>query len=331
MALFSSLITPCPAQWSLSASSTEASLRGLSAVSRHVAWAGGTAGTILRTIDGGAHWSSVSPPDTAKLDFRDIQAFDASTAWALSAGPGEASRLYFTSDDGQHWKQIAANRNAAGFWDAIAFWDRRNGLLLGDPVDSRFDIRITRDGGATWTAPRNLPSARTGESAFAASGTCLIATNRGRAYFVTGGSGGGRLFRTADWGQTWEAAELPLAHPNASSGAFSVAFQGKHGIVVGGDFQKPEQGGNHIAFTRDAGRSWHPASGSSRYLSAAAWIRNTAIAVGPAGTEISLDRGASWKRLSDTGFHAVSAARDGWVWAAGSAGRLARIAPIDLH
>src|SRR5690242_1843866 len=39
--------------WQPSTTGSDARLRGLSAVSRHVAWASGSQGTILRTVDGG--------------------------------------------------------------------------------------------------------------------------------------------------------------------------------------------------------------------------------------------------------------------------------------
>src|SRR4051794_8873037 len=89
--------------WSPTPTGTEARLRGLSAVSRHVAWASGSQGTVLRTVDGGRSWRQVAPEGTAALDFRDIEAFDARTAVALSIGEGEASRIYRTTDGGRTW------------------------------------------------------------------------------------------------------------------------------------------------------------------------------------------------------------------------------------
>lgn len=307
------------------------SLRGLSAVSAEVAWTGGSQGTLLRTVDGGKIWRPAGPSDAAALDFRDVEAFSANDAYGMSAGPGGASRLYFTSDAGRSWKMLASNQEAKGFWDAIAFWDRKRGLILGDPLDGAFDIRVTRDGGQTWIRPAKPAAARPGEAAFAASGTCLITGRGGRAWFVTGGTGGGRVFASHDWGRTWTAAELPLAHAAASSGAFSIAFDGdaRRGAVVGGDYQKPGEAASHIAYTGDGGVTWQPASGSRRYLSAVRHVRGGLwIATGPAGTAISRDGGRTWAADSETGFHALSVARDGSIWASGSEGRAARYRPI---
>lgn len=320
------LIPVGQAQWLQRETGVKSSLRGLSAISRNVAWAGGTQGTILRTADGGASWQRISPAGSESLDFRDIEAFDASSAYVLSAGVGSASRIYFTADAGRTWKLLVSNSNGKGFWDAIAFWDRRRGLLAGDPIDGVFDVRMTADGGQSWSRPEHPPAARDGEGAFAASGSCLITGSRGRAWLVSGGVGGGRIFETRDWGRTWRAAELPLAHPAASTGAFSVAFEGtRHGVVVGGDYQKTAEGASHTTFTADGGRTWKPATGSRQFLSAVLRRRGLWIATGPAGTEVSSDRGASWRAFSATGFHALSAARDGSIWAAGAEGRVARM------
>src|SRR3954454_2310959 len=87
--------------WSLSTTGVTARFRGLAPVSARVAWAAGSAGTILRTVDGGRSWQSVGPAGVSELQFRDIEAFDAWTAVALTIGEGTASRLYRTTDGGR--------------------------------------------------------------------------------------------------------------------------------------------------------------------------------------------------------------------------------------
>src|SRR5215831_12979290 len=80
--------------WQLSPTGVTARFRGLSAVSRQVAWVGGSVGTVLRTTDGGRSWGNVSPPGVTDLQFRDVQAFDANNALILAIGPGDASRIF---------------------------------------------------------------------------------------------------------------------------------------------------------------------------------------------------------------------------------------------
>ena len=50
-------------------------------------------------------------PDADRLDFRDIEAFDAYTAYVLSIGEGESSRIYKTYDGGKSWKHTFAGKD----------------------------------------------------------------------------------------------------------------------------------------------------------------------------------------------------------------------------
>ena len=160
-------------------SHTTESLRGVSAVSREVAWASGTHGTYLRTTDAGLTWTPAQVPDAATLDFRAVVAFSADEAFLMSAGPGEQSRIYHTTDAGQHWQLQFTNKNPKGFFDSMLFWDPKHGVVLGDPIpdDSghlKFELLLTDDG-QTWRPipPAQLPDAIDGEGAFAASNSCL--------------------------------------------------------------------------------------------------------------------------------------------------------------
>jgi photosystem II stability/assembly factor-like uncharacterized protein len=160
-------------------SHTTESLRGVSAVSQKIAWASGTRGTYLRTIDGGRTWQAAQVPGAPTLDFRAVVAFSADEAFLMSAGPGDQSRIYHTSDAGQHWSLQFIATNPKAFFDSVAFWDPTHGILLGDPIPDesgklKFELLLTDDG-RTWHAlpPAQLPPAEESEGAFAASNTCL--------------------------------------------------------------------------------------------------------------------------------------------------------------
>ena len=181
--------------WQTQESGTTASLRGLSVVDDSVVWASGSTGTVMRTVDQGATWTSIGPAGAADVDFRDIQAFSATEAIAMSAGEGRLSRLYKTTDGGATWTLLKSN-GPQGFWDAFGMWDATHGILLGDPVDGRFTILATSDG-RTWNALEG-PKAEKGEAAFAASGTALITRGTREAWFATGGTGGGRIIGSSD-------------------------------------------------------------------------------------------------------------------------------------
>ena len=161
-------------------SNTTENLRGISVLPNQVAWASGTHGTYLRTTDGGTSWHAAQVPSAEALDFRDVEAFSADLAYLLSAGPGEQSRIYKTTDAGKTWALQFTNKNPKGFFDCMAFWDRDHGIALGDPVTDnsgklKFELITTGNGGTTWEplTPESLPPAIEGEGAFAASGTCI--------------------------------------------------------------------------------------------------------------------------------------------------------------
>src|SRR5690606_3442763 len=130
---------------------------------------------ILRTTDTGQSWQQVAPKDTADLDFRDIEAFDADHAVALSIGEGDRSRVYVTEDGGESWELGFKNPDEQGFFNCVDFFDEKHGLAGGDPVDGRFQVISTDDGGRSWepTPAEGMPEAVEGEANFSASGTCL--------------------------------------------------------------------------------------------------------------------------------------------------------------
>jgi photosystem II stability/assembly factor-like uncharacterized protein len=315
--------------WQDFATGTTAGLRGLSAVSLRTAWASGTGGEVLRTTDGGTTWRHVGPPDTAALQFRDIQAFDDHHAVIMSAGSGEDSRIYTTTDGGAHWTETFRNTEPAAFYDCMAFFDRRHGLALSDPVDGKFRILSTGDGGQTWTVlpTAGMPAALDGEFAFAASGTCLAVAG-GSAWFGTGGGAAARVFRSTDRGQTWSVVDSPLPS-GPTAGIFSLAFRDPvHGIAVGGDFTVPDNAPDAAALSRDGGRTWQVAEHPpGEYRSGTAWTARptVAIAVGPTGSDITYDAGLTWNRFATGSLDSVDCTHDGACWASGANGRIARL------
>ncbi len=322
---------PCPAQWVAQESGTKARLRGVSVVGPEVAWASGAGGTVLMTLDGGKTWKPRPVPDASGLDFRDVVAIDARTAYLLAIGEGEKSRIFKTKDGGTSWTLQLTNRDPKGFLDALAFWDADHGLALGDPVDGRFTIVTTDDGGKTWVKSgiEGMPPALPREGAFAASGTCLITQGHHNAFFATGGANVARVFRSRDRGRTWTASETPIRAGSATSGIFSLAFRdADHGVIVGGSYDRPDLGGRIVATSDDGGTTWKSSEGPNPqgFRSAVAYLDrpNRLVTVGPSGSDLSNDGGKSWKPLGPLGFHAVNFAGPDAGWAVGEEGRIAR-------
>ncbi len=322
---------PQPLRWSAQSSGTGVRLRGVSAVNSQVAWASGDRGTFARTVDGGRTWGAGVVPGAEGLDFRDVDAFGAETAYLLSIGEGEKSRIYKTTDGGLSWTLQFKNKRPAAFFDAMAFWDESHGIAMSDPVDGRFLVITTADGGRTWReTPRDrMPPALAGEGGFAASGTCVAVHGQRHAWFGTGGPGGARVFRTTDGGRTWLVSSAPLAAGQAA-GVFSLTFtSARRGVAVGGDYTKESDAGGNIAVTDDGGETWRAPRGRAPdgYRSCVARVFGNAslalVAAGPNGSELSLDRGEHWVSIGTEGFHSVSFAKSGAGWAVGEGGRVA--------
>ncbi|HSI88407.1 MAG TPA: hypothetical protein VK918_05075, partial [Pyrinomonadaceae bacterium] len=314
-------------QWVKQPVATEASFRGLSVVSSKIVWASGTGGTVVRTIDGGRTWNVIAVPGAEKLDFRDIEAFDATTAYVLSIGNGDASRIYKTVDGGKSWSLQFTNSEESAFYDALACWDRTNCIAMSDPVDGFYRLLETRNG-MDWKIidTEKMDNAKPGEAAFAASGTCLIAVGKSTAFLVTGGSDA-RVFRSDDRGWTWSVAETPVVKGTPGSGIFSIAMRDKkRGVIVGGNYEKPDEAVSNIALTTDGGKRWTASTGLTGYRSGVAYIdKQTVIAVGTNGSDISRDSGKTWEKLGAESLNAVAAAGNRSVWAAGPKGGVFRL------
>jgi photosystem II stability/assembly factor-like uncharacterized protein len=256
-------------------SHTTENLRGVSVVSRQVAWASGSHGTYLRTLDGGQTWTPAQVPDATSLDFRAVVGFSADEAFLMSIGPGDQSRIYHSSDGGQHWRLQFTNSNPKGFFDSMAFWDSKHGIVLGDPIPDdkgklHFELLETEDGESWRVIPASqLPEAVEGEGAFAASNSCISILEMEQSgsssssnspdpniWFASGGKVA-RVFHSPDRGKTWEVFTTPILHGPESAGIFSIAFRNaRHGVIAGGDYKHPDDDGPNLAFTEDGGKTW---------------------------------------------------------------------------
>lgn len=317
-------------RWQPTPTGSTQRLQGLAAVSRTVAWASGTGGTVLRSTDAGASWSAVGPPDAGALQFRDVEATSDRHAVVLSVGNDADSRIYVTDDGGATWSESFRNRDPLAYFDCLAFSTAQRGLAVSDPVGGVFRFVETTDAGHTWSSvdPAGMPSAHPNEYAFAASGTCLSAGQGPTTYLGSGGTDPARVFTSQNRGHTWSVTEVPISGA-PSAGVLSVRFANpRTGIAVGGDAGNPTSAIGTAAWTAD-GTTWQPADPAPKgYRSAAAWLPGepqVAVAVGPTGSDVSVDAGRSWTPFDDGGYDSVQCADDGGCWASGEQGRVARL------
>ncbi|MGD8495542.1 MAG: hypothetical protein PVF05_05080 [Gemmatimonadales bacterium] len=323
-------------------SGTTALLQAVSPVSDTVAWVSGHQGTWARTLDGGRTWTAGRVRGADSLQFRDVHAASADEAWLLSAGPGELSRIYHTTDGGSSWTLQWTNPEPSGFYDCLDFWDRRFGLAYGDAVDGELRVLETSDGGKTWSLLGGdvLPDAQLEEGGFAASGTCVVTGANGRAWIATGNARLSRVLHTDDWGDSWTVADTPIPG-GEGAGLFSVAFRDSlYGVVFGGDLSAAEPDGEQeepvgpparVAISRDGGASWDRA-GQPSFAGAVfggAWVpgpgSGAMVAVAPTGASWSADGGSTWMPLDSVAYWGLGFASNRAGWLVGPGGRITRI------
>jgi photosystem II stability/assembly factor-like uncharacterized protein len=333
-------------QFDLQASHTTASLRGIDSLEGGVAWASGSGGTVLRTVDGGAHWLTCAVPvGAAKLDFRGVQGFDAKTAVIMSSGKGALSKVYRTKDGCATWKLVFNNPDLDGFFDAIHKVTERQMYLLGDPVKGKFALFFSPDQGATWMIADD-PGRDTAKDsgAFAASNSSFAAIGN-QMLFGSGATAteAPKVYRTrpkcsGDSGACsieWVPVPAPLAGGSNAAGVFSLAgrtslnMAGDMTIIVvavGGDYQKPAESTGTAAWSSDGGEHWRASSaGPAGYRSAVVYSSDAGkwLALGPGGVDVSSDDGKHWTPVTgDTaaGWNAISL-----PFAVGSKGQIGKL------
>ncbi|HKP31465.1 MAG TPA: hypothetical protein VJT83_02010 [Chitinophagaceae bacterium] len=305
----------------LLSSGMKTSIRGLSVVSQRVIWVSGSNGHVGRSIDGGKTWKWMVVKGFEKRDFRDIEAFDAVTAVIIAVA--EPGNILKTTDGGQSWKVVYENSTKGMFLDAMEFWNKESGIVIGDPIDGKFFVTRTFDGGETWKdiLKENLPKADSGEACFAASGTNVRALARDEACFVSGGLRS-RFF----W--KGEPIDIPIVQGAESTGANSVAVKDKKIIVVGGDFSHDSISTKNCFYTTDAGKTWiAPATPPFGYKSCVEFItKNKLIACGTSGVDVSEDGGKNWQHITKESFHVTRKAKEGnTVFLAGGNGKVGKL------
>jgi photosystem II stability/assembly factor-like uncharacterized protein len=303
------------------------SIRGLCPVNDDVIWVSGSHGTVGRSLDGGKTWQWNIVKGFEKTDFRDIEAFNAQTA--IIMGIAEPARILKTTDGGASWKVVFTDSTKGMFLDAMDFFDNKHGVVVGDPIDSKFFIAKTTNGGNTWhKTPAIMQSnSAPGEACFASSGTNIHYFRNKDFLFVSGGTlsrlhddAGGRL--------------IPIIQGKESMGANSIAVRSDGPrvsntfIITGGDFTNDKDTTQNCVLTHDGGHTWmHPATPPHGYRSCVIYITNKKLlCCGTSGVDLSTDSGNTWRLISPNGFHVCRKAKSGkTVFLAGSNGRIAKL------
>lgn len=303
-------------------SGTKTGMRGLSVVDDKTIWVSGSGGKVGRSLDSGNTWKWVTVKGFEKMDFRDIEAFNETTAVIM--GIDAPAYILRTNDGGENWQVVFKDSTKGMFLDAMEFWNEQSGIVIGDPLKGRFFVARTFDGGNTWQGipEQNKPVADSGEACFAASGTNIRKLNDAEAIFITGGLTSNVHVRN-------KKIKLPLIQGKETTGANSIAIKNKKTwMVVGGDFNTKDSSVKNAAITFNAGKTWSaPSLPPGGYRSCVEYIKKKQwINCGLNGVDISNDDGKTFTNISKEGFHVVRKAKKGnAVFFAGTGGRIGKL------
>jgi len=281
------------------------SIRGLSVVNNNVAWISSSKGYFAVSDNGGKTWNWQQIKGFERFDFRDIEAFSDKEAVIMSSG--KPALILKTADGGNTWKVKYRKDDSIYFLDAMDFDSAKHGLVMGDPINNKFLLIETKDGGENWDTV-NGPDAIKNQAAFAASGTCLMINDL--PTIVTGGSSSEIITKNKSG---WLHRSLPLLHGQNSQGAFSVAEKKKNLVAVGGDYKNDQRRDSTVCYSVDDGLNWNLASSfPSGYQSCVEVIKdNVFLSTGTAGTNISTDGGKNWIQIDKQSFNVCRKAKRG--------------------
>ncbi len=317
-------------------SGANTSLRGMSIPSDEVIWVSGSNGTIGKTVDAGKTWRWIIVPGFEKRDFRDIEAFDSSTAIAMAVD--NPAYIIKTTDGGATWKKVFERAMEGMFLDAMDFKNAKEGICIGDPLNlgqinrRLFYIIRTHDGGDTWSeAPMyQMPPAQPGEAIFSASGTNIsFFDNPDFEYgFVTGGLES-NLYMIAPQGKPNKVVTIPIIQGKETAGTFSMATDKQKRIYcIGGDYKVPRDYFDNYFYTTDAGHKWASASVGPPfgYRSCIRIINDkTLVACGPTGVDFATNGHKEWKKASLESFNVCMVSKNRQVFLAGEKGKIGKL------
>jgi photosystem II stability/assembly factor-like uncharacterized protein len=198
-------------------------------------YAAGDFGTLLRTDDAGATWTGIPTGVTGPI--ARIRAVDADTVVV-----GSGCLLRRSDNGGQTFTRLRftpSERECPAGVTSFFFVTKDLGYLLLD----NGSVFRTDDGGQNFAAKTAVPGTRA--TGGFATPTDIFFTGTDTGYAVTGGSGGGVVYKTTDGGGSWVPKE--------------TAARGLNGLF----FTDPTTGfavgdGNTILKTENSGENWSP-------------------------------------------------------------------------
>ena len=298
-------------------SGNKISIRGLSVVNDNIIWASGSKGSVAKSVDAGKTWEWMTVKNFEERDFRDIEAFDDHTAIIMAIS--EPANILKTIDGGESWKVVFTDTTKGMFLDAMDFYDKDHGIVVGDPVNDTVFLAVTNNNGNNWK-PLTQTRIKASEGFFASSGTNIHYAADGSFMIVSGGKKS-RLMSSN------QPIAIEMIQGKESTGANSIAVRGNHAVIVGGDFSNDKDTTQNCLLSVDNHHGWiHPFAPPHGYRSCVEYITgDRLVTCGTSGIDVSADGGMTWKLISGESFHVCRKAKKGKaVFLAGSNGKIAK-------
>ncbi|WP_299836545.1 oxidoreductase [uncultured Tenacibaculum sp.] len=298
------------------------SIRSLIAVDENNLVFAGSDGTIGNyNLEKGLTKLKVKYQDSIIPHFRSL-ASNGSNHFALSiANPALLYKI-----ENNNYKIVYQENHEKVFYDSMHFFENgKDGIAVGDPTEDCASIIMTNDGGNSWTKIpcSELPKFEEGEAFFAASNTNIKII--GDTVWIASGGKKARILKSTDKGKTWEIYDTPIVQGNGPQGIYSIDFYDKNnGIIIGGDYSKPNDNCKNKAVTKDGGKTWTIIADNinPNYKSCVQYIPKgdgkEIIAVGKTGISYSTDTGLTWKHLSNKDFYAIQFVNSTTAWLTGN-------------
>lgn len=283
-----------------------AGVRDFSIVDAQTSWVyfydGSGANTYPRyvgvTTNGGGAWNTrlVSAiPSTALIsDIYGVSGTHGFIVTAPTGTNGTANGLWKTENGGQNWTKIQGVFGNQSFGNLIHIWPNGTGLVIGDPVNNRYEMYKTTDGGANWSTLTTAPTPLNADEYGYVGGKVIFENN----IWLT--SNTGRILHSADYGVTWNSYSAPIDDFAGAESNGSMSFSSAtYGLLV--------DNFSLLWYTEDAGRNWdikdavNYFDGDVKHVPGTA---NTFVTTGISqesslgyGTAYSHDGGSTWTQL----------------------------------
>ena len=299
------------------------SIRAIAPVDETSVWFAANKG-LVGLIDGTTPKLANIRYQDSILHFRAIASTKEAVFVLSIANPAVLYKIAVSGKEASNIEEVYVEEGENVFYDAISFFNDKEGIAMGDPTDGCLSIIITRDGGNNWKklSCEDLPKVDKGEAAFAASNS-NISIYKDHVWIASGGKKA-RVFYSANKGETWEVFNTPIIQGKAMTGIYSIAFFDENvGVVFGGDWENKDFNEGNKAITRDGGKTWDLLSNGKGpgYRSSVKFVPGSngegIVAVGSPGISYSRDQGKNWIELSKEGFYALEFVNDSLAFAAG--------------